>query len=70
MKADRSDLEKNLPHKGFYRKSSGDHIYFHLKYQGKDTCVYTKISHSKKVKDIEGDLLTSIKKQLRLKTSR
>ena len=64
MKVDRSDIEKNLPRKGFYQKRSGDHIYFYHTYKGRETGIKTKLSHSKKVKDIADDLLTKMRKQL------
>ncbi len=68
MKVDRAEVNKNLPKKGFRKETSGRHIYFHHEYQGQETGVYTYISHSAKQKDISGDLLLSMRKQLRLES--
>lgn len=70
MKVDRTEIEKNLPKKGFRKEREGHHIYFYHEYEGKETGVYTYISHSSKLKDISGDLLTSMRKQLRLDSNR
>jgi hypothetical protein len=53
--------QKNLPQKDF-KKKSGHHIYSHHEYNG----IKTYISHSAKQRDIAGDLLSSMRKQLRL----
>jgi hypothetical protein len=66
MKLDRSNLETNLPRKGFRKNPSGDHVYFHLERGGLETGVYTKVSHTKKHRDISGGILTAIRKQLHL----
>lgn len=66
MKIDRKDMEANLPKKGFERNKSGDHIYFHHIYKGKKTAAYTKLSHTKKMREITGNLLTTVQRQLRL----
>jgi hypothetical protein len=70
MRADRSTVVKNLPKKGFRKEKSGHHIYFYHEYKGRETGVYTYTSHSAKLKDISGDLLTSMRKQLRLETNK
>lgn len=66
MKVDRRDIESSLPQKGFRRESSGDHIYFYHEHNGRETGVSTRLSHSRKMRDISGDLLRSICRQLRL----
>lgn len=68
MKIDRANLESSLLRKGFAR---GDkhHTYFHHKFQGRATGVYTYLSHTKKLRDITKDLLTAIRKQLKLDTN-
>jgi len=66
MKISRAEIRKNLPQKGFKKKTSGHHIYFHHEYNGVETGVKTYISHSAKQRDIAGDLLSSMRKQLRL----
>jgi hypothetical protein len=69
MKVTRAAISKNLPKKGF-RKESGHHIYFYHEYKGMETGAYTYISHSAKQKDVSGDLLLSMRKQLKLETTR
>jgi hypothetical protein len=70
MKIARMEIEKNLPKKGFRKDRSGHHIYFYHEYEGRETGAYTFISHSAKQKDVKGDLLLSMRKQLRLDTTR
>ena len=67
MKVSRAEVRKNLPQKGFKKKKSGHHIYFHHEYNEVETGIKTYISHSVRQKDISGDLLLSMRKQLRLK---
>ena len=69
MKVTRAAILRNLPKKGF-RKESGHHIYFYHEYKGMETGAYTYISHSAKQKDVSGDLLLSMRKQLKLETTR
>lgn len=66
MKVSRADIKKNLPKKGFKKKKFGHHIYFHHEYNGVETGIKTYISHSAKQKDVSGDLISSMRKQLRL----
>ena len=70
MKITRAEIKKNLPKKGFRMEKSGHHIYFYHEYQGRETGAYTYISHSSKQKDMSGDLLLSMRKQLRLESTR
>lgn len=70
MKVARKEIEKNLPKKGFRKEKEKHHIYFHHAYEGRDTGAYTYISHSSKFKDISRDVLLSVRKQLRLDTTR
>lgn len=69
MKVNRKIILKNLKKKGF-RKEKKHHIYFHHEYNGKETGAYTFLSHSSSFKDIAGDILTQMRKQLRLDTNR
>jgi len=66
MKVSRADIKKNLLQKGFKKKKFGHHIYFHHEYNRVETGIKTYISHSAKQKDVSGDLLSSMRKQLRL----
>ena len=70
MKVTRAAISKNLPKKGFRKEESGHHIYFYHEYKGIESRAYTYISHSAKQKDVSGDLLLSMKKQLKLETTR
>lgn len=60
----RNDVIKELPKKGFEIDRSGHHIYFRHKHSGRFTGPYTKVSHSSKTKEISGDLITLMKRQL------
>ena len=66
MKVNRSNIEKNLPKKGFRKDKSSHHVYFYHEYKGRETGAYTYLSHSTKLTDITGDLLLSMRKQLKL----
>lgn len=68
MKIEKKNMDKNLPKKGFVR-SEAHHIYFHHHYDGKDTGVYTYISHGSK-RDFSGHIVTKIRKQLKLDSSK
>ena len=70
MKVDRSKIERSLRKKGFRKDPAGHHVYFYHEYAGKKTGVKTFLSHSKKAKDISGDLLEKMKRQLRLDTTK
>ncbi len=66
MPVDRKDMEASLQAKGFERDPQGHHIFFRHRHNGKLTGIFTKISHTRKMRDISGDLLTQIRRQLRL----
>ena len=66
MKVSRTDVESNLPKKGFVRNEKGHHIFFHFWNEGKATSVFTKISHTKKHRDIDCGILSAMRKQLKL----
>lgn len=66
MKVSRRNIDRNLPKKGFVKKNSNHHIYFHHNFNGIDTGVYTYISHSKRISEYSGRLLTDVRKQLKL----
>lgn len=70
MKVDRTEIVKNLPRKGFRKEKTGHHIYFYHEYKGQETGSYTYISHSAKQKDVSGDILLSMRKQLRLNSTK
>jgi len=66
MKVERKNINKNLPKKGFVKEEDKHHIYFHHHLNGVATGVSTYISHSKKISDYSGRLLTDVRKQLEL----
>jgi hypothetical protein len=67
-KVDRALAEKSLAGKGFERRESGDHIFYHHLYQGMESGIKTWVSHSKSYKDIGPGNVTSMKNQLKLDT--
>ena len=67
MPLNRRDIIKVLPKKGF-TKEVRHHIYFHHRIGGKETGLFTKVSHSGK--EISDSLITPIRKQLKLDTNR
>lgn len=69
MQIDRRLIEVSLPSKGFTREDT-HHRYFHHEYQGKRTGAYTYTSHGNKYKIYSGTLLTRMKKELRLDTTK
>lgn len=70
MIVSRREIEASLPNKGFERDDSRDHIRYRHVYQGIYTGIVTWISHSRRERDIARDLLTSMKRQLRLNTNK
>jgi hypothetical protein len=70
VKVSRRDFERNLPSKGFEREAQRDHVYLHHKYNGRRTGAYTKLSHSLKMREVSGPLLTTIRLQLQLQRTR
>ncbi len=66
MGVDRRKAMQSLSKKGFHKVENSHHIYFHHKFKGKETGVYTYFSHSKKEKEIGSNLVLSMRKQLKL----
>ena len=60
---DRNEAEKSLRNKGFRLEKDHDHIFYYHEYRGRETGIKTKFSHSKKMKDIGGEILSSMKKR-------
>jgi hypothetical protein len=65
----RDTAQRSLGQKGFRVDPSKDHIFFFHVVDGKETGIKTKISHTKSFKEITGDILGMITKQLKLDTS-
>ena len=64
------DVLRNLPPKGFTLDSSGHHPYLCFYRNGKRTRFYTYVSHGKSGDDVGDDIVTGMKKQLGLSTSK
>ena len=62
---DRSDIQKALLAKGFTERDN-DHYYYHFRYEGKITPIFTKISKGTAYKTIQRKLLGLMSKQLKL----
>ena len=67
---DRNKIASSLKRKGFDEDNSGDHRFFHHKFNGKVTGVRTKLSRGSKHRRIGAPLLSSIRKQLKLDTQK
>lgn len=66
MPREKVSIEKALLKKGF-KKETGDHVYYvYYTLEGIMTNVFTKTSHSPKMKDISDDLLSQMAKQCHL----
>ena len=59
---------QNLLKKGFKKKEGHHHYLFHI-HDGKETGIKTKVSHTPKMKNISNDLISQIRKQLKLNTN-
>lgn len=64
----RDDVESSLSKKGFTEQAGGDHRYFRLFYDGKNTGIYTKTSRGTGYKSLGDGLVSSMAKQLKLPT--
>ena len=62
----RKKAEKNLSKKGFKRVEDGNHIYYYMEYRGKETGIKTFFSHSRQFRDLHGDIVTKMRRQLGL----
>ena len=68
MSIEARKFTQNLLKKGFIRKESHHHYFFHI-HNGLETGIKTKVSHTPKMKDISNDLISQIRKQLKLDTN-
>lgn len=64
------DVTRNLPPKGFSKDPSAHHPYLYFYRDGKRTRFYTYVSHGKSDEDVGDDIVTSMKRQLGLSTSK
>ncbi len=66
---ERDDVVSSLCKKGFTEQAGGDHRYFRLILDGKDTGIFTMTSRGgKKYRTLGNDLVSSMAKQLKLPT--
>lgn len=70
MPVERKTIEKSLPKKGFVSVDQSKHQYFHHEVDGKRTGMYTFVSRGTAYKTIDDSLLSSMKQQLGLDSSR
>jgi hypothetical protein len=61
----RREVEHSLTSKGF-QSSERDHEYFFLYVDGRKTSIRTKLSHGTEYKTLSDQILSKIKRQLRL----
>ena len=59
-------LSRALRKKGFLENKKADHVFYYLCYEGKRYPVRTKISHGRSGSECDKNLLSKIKRQLRL----
>lgn len=65
--AEREDVLAGLTAKGF-RKEDRDHVFLLLEVDGKKTGIFTYVSRGRAYKTLGDDILTAMRKQLRLDT--
>jgi hypothetical protein len=68
MKVDTKSADKSLKSKGFRQDKSKKHIYYHFQFKGKETGIYTYVSHGSGYKEIGPDNLKSMGRQLKLES--
>ena len=59
-------VESALEAKGFERKEGDHHYFVYVTKEGKKTTAKTKTSHTRKMKDIDDNLLSQMAKQCKL----
>lgn len=70
MPLDRKLIETSLRKKGFIQGKGGDHRYYYHEVNGKRTGAYAYVSRGSNYKTYDDNLLSAIKKELRLDTLR
>lgn len=66
---ERDDVVDSLCKKGFSEQDGGDHRYFRLLQDGKDTGIFTMVSRGgRKYRTLGNDLVSKMAKQLKLQT--
>lgn len=70
MQVDRRIIESSLLNKGFEKRESSHHTYFHHIYFGKETGAYTYVSRGADYKTYNKGLLGKMKKQLLLNSTK
>ena len=62
----KDNVEKALLRKGFHSKEGDHHYFIYYNLEGLKTAVFTKTSHTPKMKEIPDTLLAQMAKQCRL----
>ena len=66
MPRDKKQIESSLLVKGFEQKEGDHHFFSYRSYAGKKTAVFTKTSHTPKMKSISDELLSQMARQCKL----
>ena len=62
----KDEIEKGLLRKGFVRKEGDHHFFNYHNLQGQKTAIFTKTSHTPKMREIPDNLLSLMAKQCSL----
>lgn len=66
MPRPKDDVEKALVKKGFIKKNGDHHYFVYHNLSGKKTAVFTKTSHTPKMREIPDNLISQMARQCRL----
>ncbi len=69
MPRNKQDVEQSLKRKGFMRKEGDHHYFVYHTMSGLKTAIFTKTSHTPKMRDIPDNLLGQMARQCRLSKS-
>lgn len=65
----KDDVEKSLLKKGFERREGDHHYFVYHNLAGKKTSIFTKTSHTPKMREIPDGLISQMAKQCKLNRS-
>jgi predicted RNA binding protein YcfA (HicA-like mRNA interferase family) len=66
MPRDKREVEKALQSKGFVKKEGDHHYFVYHSIEGKKSSIFTKTSHTPKMRDIPDNLLAQMARQCKL----
>lgn len=69
MPRNKQDVEQSLKRKGFMRKEGDHHYFVYHTMSGLKTAIFTKTSHTPKMRNIPDNLLGQMARQCRLSKS-